>query len=126
MKIDAVIRDEFSEFDSDAFFTNPKVKTVLEQRCCKRTKRARFPIKTGMTNEQLTEFLNVAQSKGRLTCLQELNTLLTKEDIIRLCDLTQEPSIVMPEGLTREQRREWAASVASLYNSIHSELEEKT
>lgn len=105
-------------FDSDAFFTNPNVKAEFERRCCKRTKRVAAPIPPKMSNEQLTEFLNAAQSKGRLTCIQELNTVLTKEDIIRLCDLTQEPSIKMPDGLSREQRREWAASVASLYSTL--------
>lgn len=105
-------------FDSYSFFTNPNVKAELERRCCKRTKRAAAPIRPKISNEQLIELLNAAQSKGRLTCIQKLNPVLTKEDIIRLCDLTQEPSIVMPEGLSREQRREWAASVASLYNTL--------
>lgn len=88
-------------FDSDSFFTNPNVKAELERRCCKRT-----------------EVLKAAQYKDRLIHIQELNPVLTKEDIIRLCDLTQEPSIKMPDGLSREQRREWAASVASLYSTL--------
>lgn len=110
-------QDEFSEFDSDAFFTNPNVKAEFERRI-KNDKT--FPCISieAMSYEEVVSQIDYMQAQARLILIEGNNKNLTKEDIIRLCDLTQEPSIKMPEGLSREQRREWAASVASLYSTL--------
>lgn len=117
MKIDVEYQDEFSEFNSDAFFTNPDVKAEFERRM-KNDKTVPLYYTKGMSLIEVIAQTNYLQAQARLGLLKEVNSNLTKEDIIRLCDLTQEPSIKMPDGLSREQRREWVASVASLYSTL--------
>lgn len=123
MKIDVEYQDEFSEFNSDAFFTNPNVKVEFERRM-KNDKTIPITYTKGMSLIEVIAQTNYLQAQARLGLLKEVNSNLTKEDIIRLCDLTQEPSIKMPDGLSREQRREWAASVASLYNTLEESTNE--
>lgn len=121
MKIDVEYQDEFSEFNSDAFFTNPNVKVEFERRMKNDKTVPCIPIEA-MYYEEVVSQIDYMQAQARLILIEGNNKNLTKEDIIRLCDLTQEPSIVMPDGLSREQRKEWAASVANLYNTVEDNI----